>query len=61
MSEAAAGGGRAEAERRIIQRSLEDDAFRQRLIRAGLRQLYLPELRRLLMSSAPPLQPLDRT
>jgi hypothetical protein len=32
MSEVAAGGGRNEAERRIIQRSLEDDAFRQRLI-----------------------------
>jgi hypothetical protein len=32
MSEAAAGGGRAEAERRIIQRSLEDDSFRQRLL-----------------------------
>jgi Nitrile hydratase, alpha chain len=26
------GSGRAEVERRIIQRSLEDDAFRQRLI-----------------------------
>ena len=32
MSGAEAGGGRYEAERRIIQRSLEDDAFRQRLI-----------------------------
>jgi hypothetical protein len=32
MSEAAAGGGRAEAERRIIQRSLQDDAFRQQLL-----------------------------
>jgi hypothetical protein len=28
----AAGGGRAEMERRIIQRSLEDDAFRQQLL-----------------------------
>ena len=32
MSEVSAGGGRAEAERRIIQRSLEDDSFRQRLL-----------------------------
>ena len=32
MSGAEAGGGRYEAERRIIQRSLEDDAFRQRLL-----------------------------
>jgi hypothetical protein len=32
MSEAAAGGWRNEAERRIIQRSIEDEAFRQRLI-----------------------------
>ena len=28
----AAGGGRAEAERRIIQRSIEDEDFRQRLL-----------------------------
>jgi hypothetical protein len=32
MSGAEAGGGRTEAERRLIQRSIEDDAFRQRLI-----------------------------
>jgi hypothetical protein len=33
MSEAAAGGGgRAEMERRLIQRSLEDEDFRQRLL-----------------------------
>ncbi len=32
MSEATAGGGRAEMERRIVQRSLEDDAFRQQLL-----------------------------
>jgi hypothetical protein len=32
MTEAAAGGGRAEMERRLIQRSLEDEAFRQRLL-----------------------------
>jgi hypothetical protein len=32
MSEAGPGGGHAEAERRIIQRSLEDDSFRQRLL-----------------------------
>jgi hypothetical protein len=33
MSEAAAGGGgRAEIERRLIQRSLEDEEFRQRLL-----------------------------
>jgi hypothetical protein len=33
MSEASGGsGGRAEMERRIVQRSIEDDAFRQRLI-----------------------------
>ena len=33
MSEASGGGGdaRAEMERRIVQRSIEDDAFRQRL------------------------------
>src|SRR4051812_7063503 len=29
---AAASGGRAEVERRIVQRSLQDDAFRQRLL-----------------------------
>jgi hypothetical protein len=33
MTEAAAGGGtRAEMERRIIQKSLEDETFRQRLL-----------------------------
>ena len=32
MSEAGAGGGRAEIERRLIERSLQDDAFRQRLL-----------------------------
>jgi hypothetical protein len=33
MTEAAAGGGaRAEMEGRILQRSLEDEAFRQRLL-----------------------------
>jgi hypothetical protein len=33
MSEAAAGGGgRAEMERRLVQRSLEDEDFRQRLL-----------------------------
>jgi hypothetical protein len=32
MTEAAAGGGRAEMERRLVQRSLEDDSFRQRLL-----------------------------
>jgi hypothetical protein len=33
MSQASAGGGgRAEVERRLIQRSLEDDSFRQRLL-----------------------------
>ena len=32
MSEAAAGGGRAEVERKLIERSLEDEAFRQRLL-----------------------------
>jgi len=32
MSDATAGGGRTEMEQRIIQRSLEDDAFRQRLL-----------------------------
>lgn len=32
MSEAEAGGGRTEMERKIIQRSLQDDAFRQRLL-----------------------------
>jgi hypothetical protein len=33
MSEASAGGrGRAEIERRLINRSLEDDSFRQRLL-----------------------------
>jgi hypothetical protein len=32
MTEAAAGGGRAEVEGRIIQRSLQDESFRQRLL-----------------------------
>jgi hypothetical protein len=32
MTEAAAGGGRAEIERRLIQRSLQDEAFRQKLL-----------------------------
>jgi hypothetical protein len=32
MSEAAAGGGRAEVERKLIERSLEDEAFRQKLL-----------------------------
>jgi hypothetical protein len=32
MTEATGGGGRAEMERRLIQRSLEDEAFRQRLL-----------------------------
>ena len=32
MSEAAAGGGRAEMERRLIERSLQDESFRQRLL-----------------------------
>ena len=32
MSEAAPGGGRAEMERRIIERSLKDESFRQRLL-----------------------------
>jgi hypothetical protein len=32
MTDATAGGGRTEMEQRIIQRSLEDDAFRQRLL-----------------------------
>jgi Nitrile hydratase, alpha chain len=32
MTEAAAGGGRAEIERKLIERSLEDEAFRQRLL-----------------------------
>ncbi len=32
MSEAAGGGGRAEMERRLIERSLQDEAFRQRLL-----------------------------
>ena len=33
MSQASAGGGgRAEVERRIVQRSLQDDAFRQKLL-----------------------------
>jgi hypothetical protein len=32
MSEASGGGGRAEMERRLVQRSLEDDSFRQRLL-----------------------------
>ena len=32
MTEASGGGGRAEMERRLVQRSLEDDSFRQRLL-----------------------------
>jgi len=32
MSEAAGGGGRAEFERNLVQRSLEDEDFRQRLL-----------------------------
>ena len=32
MSGAEAGGGRTEVERRIIQKSLQDEAFRQRLL-----------------------------
>ncbi len=32
MTDATAGGRRTEMEQRIIQRSLEDDAFRQRLL-----------------------------
>jgi hypothetical protein len=32
MSEAAGGGGRAEIERRLVQKSLEDEEFRQRLL-----------------------------
>ena len=32
MTEAAAGGGRAEMQRRIVQRSLEDEDFRRRLL-----------------------------
>ena len=32
MTEASGGGGRAEIERRLIQRSLQDEDFRQRLL-----------------------------
>ena len=32
MTEASAGGGRAEVERSLLQRSLEDEYFRQRLL-----------------------------
>ena len=32
MAEAAGGGGRAEIERMLIQRSLEDESFRRRLL-----------------------------
>ena len=32
MTEASGGGGRAEVERSIIERSLQDDAFRERLL-----------------------------
>jgi hypothetical protein len=32
MTEASGGGGRAEMERSIVQRSLDDDSFRQRLL-----------------------------
>jgi hypothetical protein len=41
MTEAAAGSGRAEIERKLIERSLEDEAFRQRLLadpRAAIEQ-----------------------
>jgi hypothetical protein len=45
----ASGGGRAEVERRLVERSLQDDAFRQRLLedpRAAMEQelgVRLPE------------------
>ena len=32
MTEAAGGGGRAEVERRLVQRSLKDEDFRQKLL-----------------------------
>ena len=32
MTEASGGGGRAEVERRLVQRSLQDEEFRQRLL-----------------------------
>ena len=32
MTEATGGGSRAEMERRLIERSLEDESFRQRLL-----------------------------
>jgi Nitrile hydratase, alpha chain len=32
MSQASAGGGRAEVERRLVERSLQDEDFRQRLL-----------------------------
>ena len=32
MTEASGGGGRAEVERRLVQRSLQDEDFRQRLL-----------------------------
>ena len=32
VTEATGGGGRAEMERRLIQRSLQDESFRQRLL-----------------------------
>ena len=32
MTEATGDGGRAEVERRLIERSLEDESFRQRLL-----------------------------
>ena len=32
MSQAAGGGGRAEMERTLVQRSIQDDSFRQRLL-----------------------------
>jgi hypothetical protein len=32
MTEAAAGGGRAEVERRLVQKSLQDEEFRQKLL-----------------------------
>ena len=32
MTEASGGGGRAEMERRLVERSLEDESFRQKLL-----------------------------
>jgi hypothetical protein len=50
MSEAAAGGGRAEIERKIIQRSLEDESYRRMLLedpKAALEEEARPHSRRL--------------